>query len=50
MYLVGSAKTDSVRFKWGFGEGRLKDEFALFEAYKNPIPKRRKLLAKCPFL
>ena len=47
---VGSAKTDPVRFKWGFGEGRLKDRFAFFEAYKNPIPKRRKLLAKRPFL
>ena len=37
------------RNKWGFGEGLLKDKFAFFEAYKNPIPKRRKLLAKCPF-
>ena len=31
-------------------EGRLKDKFAFFEAYKNPRPKRRKLLAKRPFL
>ena len=31
-----------VRCKWGFGEGLLKDKFAFFEAYKNPIPKRRK--------
>ena len=45
-----SAKTDPVRFKWGFGEGLLKDKFAFFEAYKIPIPKRRKLLAKPPFL
>ena len=30
-------------------EGRLKDKFAFFEAYKNPIPKRRKLLAKKNF-
>ena len=34
----------------GFREGRLKDKFASFEAYKNPIPKRRELLAKRPFL
>ena len=47
---IRSAKTDPVRFKWGFGEGRLKDKFAFFQAYKNPIPKRRKLLAKRPFL
>ena len=43
-------KTDPVRFKWGFGEGLLKDKFACFEASKNPIPKRPKLLAKRPFL
>ena len=49
-YIFGSAKTDPVRFKWGFGEGRLKDKFPFFEAYKNPIPKRKKLLAKRPFL
>ena len=30
----GSAKTDSVRFKWGFGEGRLKDKCAFFELIK----------------
>ena len=41
-----SAKTDLVWFKWGFGEGLLKDNFALFEAYTTPIPKRRKLLVK----
>ena len=29
---AGSAKTDLVRFEWGFGEGLLKDKFALFEA------------------
>ena len=34
----------------GFGKGLLKDKFAFFEAYKNPIPKRRKLLAKRPLL
>ena len=45
---IGSAKTDPVRFKWGFGEGLLKDKFTSFEAYKNPIPKRSKLLAKRP--
>ena len=47
---IESAKADPVRFKWGFGEGLLKDKFAFFEAYKNPIPKRRKLLAKRLFL
>ena len=47
---IGSAKTDPVRFKWGFGEGLLKDKFAFFEASKSPTPKRRKLLAKRPFL
>ena len=46
----GSAKPDLVRFKWGFREGLLKDKFAFFEAYKRPIPKRRKPLAKRPFL
>ena len=25
-----SVKTDPVRFKWGFGEGLLKDKFAFF--------------------
>ena len=39
---IGSAKTDPVRFKLGFGEALLKDKFALFEAYKSPILKRRK--------
>ena len=47
---VGSAKTDPVQFKWGFGGGPLKDKFAFVEASKSPIPKRRKLLAKRPFL
>ena len=28
----GSAKTDPVRFKWGFGEGLLQDKFAFCEA------------------
>ena len=45
---VGCAKTDPVRFKWGFGEGPLKDKFAFFEAYKNPIPMRRKTACKTP--
>ena len=44
-----SAKTDPVWFKWSFGEGRLKKKFAFFEAPKNPIPKRRKLLANAHF-
>ena len=43
-------KTDPVQFKWSFGEGLLKDKFAFFEASKNPIPKRRNLLATRPFL
>ena len=47
---LGSAETDPVRFKWGFGEGLLKDKFAFFEASKNPTPKRKELLAKRPFL
>ena len=47
---IGSAEADPVRFKWNSGEGRLKDKFAFFEAYKHPIRKRRKLLAKHPFL
>ena len=34
----------------GFGEGLLKDKFAFFEASTNPMPKRRNLLAKRPFL
>ena len=29
-YFLGSAKTDPVRFKWSFGAGLLKDEFAFF--------------------
>ena len=45
----GSAKTDPVRFKWGFAEGLLKDKLAFFKASKQQIPKRRKLLAKRPF-
>ena len=36
--IFGSAKDDPVRFKWGFGEGLLKDKFAFFKACKNPIP------------
>ena len=45
---ITSAKTDPVRFKWGFGEGLLKDKFGFFKAYKSPTPERRKLLAKRP--
>ena len=47
--ILGSAETDPVQFKWGFGEGLLKDKFAFFEASKNPIPTRRNSLAKRPF-
>ena len=47
---IGNAKTDPVRLKWGFGEGLLKDQFGFLEAYKSPTPKRRRLLAKRPFL
>ena len=46
----GGAKTDPVWVKWGFREGLLKDKFAFFEACKSPIPERRKLFAKRPFL
>ena len=46
---TGSAKTDLVRFKWGFGEGLLQDKFDFFKASKSPIPKRRKLFAKTNF-
>ena len=48
--ILGSAKTDPIRFKWGFGEGFLNDKFAFFEASQTPVPKRRNLLAKRPFL
>ena len=34
----------------GLREGLLKDKFTFFEAYKSPIPKMRKLLAKRPIL
>ena len=47
---LGVQKLTQSVFKWGFGEGLLKDKFVFFEAYKSPIPKRRKLLAKRPFL
>ena len=33
--LIGSAKTEPVRFKWGFGEGLWKDKFAFVDAYKS---------------
>ena len=49
LHFFGSAKTDPVRFKWGFGKGLLKDKFAFFEAHTKPIPRRRKLLAKRQF-
>ena len=32
----------------GFRRGTFERQFAFFEAYKDPIPKRRKLLAKTP--
>ena len=35
--IIGSAKTDPVRFKCGFGEGLLKDKFAFSDAYNSPI-------------
>ena len=41
MTFIGSAKTDLVRFKRGFEEGLLKDEFAFSEAYKSRIPERK---------
>ena len=34
----------------GFWRGSFEDKFAFFEAYKSPIPKRSKLLAKRRFL
>ena len=48
--ILGVQKLPRSGFKWGFGEGRLKDKVAFFEAYKEPIPKRRQLLATRPFL
>ena len=45
-----SWKTDPVRLKWGFGEGRLNDKFALFEASKILCLRGERLLAKCQFL
>ena len=33
-YVFGSAKPDPVRFKWGFGEGLLKDTFAFSRLIK----------------
>ena len=48
--VLGVQELTRSRCKWGFGEGLLKDKFAFFETYKNPTPKRRKLLAKRPFL
>ena len=46
---VHAEQTDPVWFKWGFGEGLLKDKFALSETYNSPVPQRRQLLAKHPF-
>ena len=46
---VGSAKTDPVLFKWGFGEGLLKGKFAFQKAYKSPIPKRKNCLQNAHF-
>ena len=42
----GSAKTDLVRFTWGFGEGLLKDKFAFFEACKKGACKKPILISK----
>ena len=36
--IIGSAKTDLVPFRWGFGEELLKDKFAFLKAYKNNFP------------
>ena len=37
MTTLGSAETDPVWFKRGFGDGLLKDKFALFEAFNSPM-------------
>ena len=34
--IFGRAKTDPVRFEWGFGKGLLNDKFALFRVFLNP--------------
>ena len=50
---IGSAKTDPVQFKWGFGEVLVKDKFAfkrLIKALYLSLGPKRELLAKCPFL
>ena len=47
--LLGKAKTDLVRLQRSFEEGVLNDKFASWGAFifdKDPIPERRKLLAK----
>ena len=46
---IGSAKTDLVRFKWGFGEGPLEDKFAFFGASKNPRPRGENCLQNAHF-
>ena len=48
--VFGSVKTDLVRLKWGFGGGTFERQICLFEAFKNPIRKRRKVLAERPYL
>ena len=52
--IFGSAKTDQVRFKWGFGEALLKDNFASYTyeektACKTPIFKAKRVPFKKPF-
>ena len=47
-----SAKTDPVRFKWGFGEGSFKDNLPFSRLLKILYPRgesSEKLLAKHPF-
>ena len=49
IHIFGSAKTDPVRFKWVFGEGRLKNKFAFFEAYKILYLRGENCLHNAPF-
>ena len=46
---LGSAKTDRVRFKWGFGEGLLKDKFAFSRLVKVPYLRGENCLQKNHF-
>ena len=45
----GSAKTDPVRFKWGFGEVLLKDKFAFKSLFKVLCPRRENCLQNAHF-